>query len=155
MNFGKSITLLASMIAITFLFACTNSSSTSDDSSVQHATEEASQAADLAKLETTHSDSTSDQSVEQEEIPFKVNSQEEYNKETHHIIQLVQDKLSTIYEQDADTKYRIMCLELPMMAYSLKSFADANPEYSDPKVSFEAVVTSVETTQQDIVGSCN
>mgnify|MGYP006316154245 CR=1 FL=1 len=156
MNLRKSITAFVALFAITLLSACTNPSSSSNDSSSQQtAVEETSAAADAAIVEPANTDSSSDQSAEQEEIPFKVNSQEEYNDETHHIISLVEQKMSNINEQDDDTKYRIMCLELPMMAYSLKSFAEANPEYSDPKVSFDAVVTSIEAVQQDIVGTCN
>ena len=41
------------------------------------------------------------------------------------------------------------------MAYNLKAFSDANPEYSDPKVSFNDVILSIEAAQKEIVGSCN
>ncbi|MHA3893333.1 hypothetical protein [Acinetobacter sp. GXMZU3951] len=168
MSPAKPITALITILGLAFIVSmCNNVNNASTESSVKLDEKSTSQEAQAAAIEADLATQNPDQGIQDnssviassnnknEEIPFKVNSQEEYNKEMHHTLSLVERNMSNIYEQNSETQYRIMCLELPIMAFNLKAFADANPEYSDPKVSFNDVVASIEAAQKEIVGSCN
>ena len=161
MNPAKIITALITILGLTFIVSmCNNSTSNTSEKkwSSQEAQIAATEAAAATKEATKQTNNNTEINLtneEKEDIPFKVHSQKEYNRETQHVISLVQQKLSNIYEQNLETQYSIMCLELPIMAYNLKAFSDANPEYSDPKVSFNDVILSIEAAQKEIVGSCN
>ena len=173
MDIAKVATGIITVLGLSFIVSmCNNVTSHSDSkqsttNSISSEAEKVALAAEQAALEAdtvaNHSDnekvesnsSKQDSSSAQEEIPFKLHSQAEYDQEVNHILQLVVNKLSNIYEQDADTKYRVMCLELPMIAYSLQAFSQANPEYSNPQVNFADVMHSINNVQADLMVSCN
>lgn len=165
MNLSKPLTVFIIVFGVFLTFSLFNHSGNSNSkqqiidksnaaSEVTLAASEAEPSIDT-RTPSTKKEVSEKNVIKKEDIPFKVHSQNEYNQETQELISLVQEKLSDIYQKNVDTQYRIMCLELPIMVYTLKSFSDANPEYSDPKVSFEALLSSVEDVQHDVVGSCN
>lgn len=110
---------------------------------------------DTNKSPTSHVKKVNPQQTKKEDnIPFKVNSQAEYNYEIQQIMSLMAHKVENIDQYNYSTRYEILCLDIPMIAMALKSYAETNPEFSDPKVSFREVVKSIEDVQNELIGGC-